>query len=444
MVRVAIVVLAVLTLALAAGTAGAWTVRGPADPRYAMDLAVSADGALTGTMSADVRNAGPGALRRVWLRLWANGPGGCARPRITVQVTAGGAAGPLRVGCTALPVDLARPIAPGSRARIGLAFRVVAPRTARRFGRSGGGLLFGNAIPLVAVTRPDGPDLDPYIALGDPFFSLTARWRVRLALPAGWTAGTTGHAVARSPRSGGGMRLTIRAARARDFAIAAGPYRVHTASEGGVRVRYLAAPGSGDGRSRRMLAAARRALRAFTAWYGPYRSAELDVVETPTLASEGMEYPGMVMSEPVGGTVVHEVGHQWWYAQVGSDGWRAPWLDETLTTYSQLRLTGDLARCDLAAPFAGYGDARLTWTLGRLSRAPEDYGAVYDGGACALEWLRRRWGTERVDRMLRGYQAAHMDGVAVTADLVGAIRRAAPAGFDVAAFLAYARIGPVS
>jgi len=189
-----------------------------------------------------------------------------------------------------------------------------------------------------------------------------------------------------------------------------------------------------------MLRAAAHSVRTFSRWFGPYRARELDVVETPGLASHGMEYPGLVMSEPLAETVVHEVAHQWWYAQVGSDGWRAPWLDETLTTWSQLRLIGGLERCDLADPLAGYGSARLTWTLGRFAASPEDYPAVYDGGACAIERLRREWGTAAVNRMLRGYSDAHMFGIATTTDLVDAITRAAPPGFDGPAFLRIARI----
>ncbi|MFN2244753.1 MAG: M1 family aminopeptidase, partial [Anaerolineae bacterium] len=32
--------------------------------------------------------------------------------------------------------------------------------------------------------------------------------------------------------------------------------------------------------------------------------------------------------------VVHEIAHQWWYAQVGNDQVNTPWLDEGLAEYS--------------------------------------------------------------------------------------------------------------
>lgn len=438
------VVAALLTLALLGGGGGSSAIaapdRGPIRARYDLALAFEQPGVLAGTQRVSFVNAGPRPRRRVWLRLWANGPGGCGRPRIRVRVVAGGTAGPLSVGCTALPIELDRPVGVGRRTSVRLAVRIVAPRVARRFGRSGGAALYGNALPILAVERGSGPDLDPYIGLGDPFFSLTSEWTARLDVPAGWSAATTGRTMRRRALAGGARRLTIRAPRARDFALAIGRYRVSSTSVDGVRVRYLAAPGASRRRGARMLATAAGAVRAFSRRYGPYRASELDVVETPRLASEGMEYPELVMSEPVADTVVHEVAHQWWYSQVGSDGWRSPWLDETLTTYSQLRLIGGLGRCDLARPFADDGAARLTWSLGRFARSPADYPAVYDGGACALESLRVAWGTTRVQRMLRRYSERHLYGVATTDDLVAAIAEAAPRGFDGPAFLAYARI----
>ena len=59
-----------------------------------------------------------------------------------------------------------------------------------------------------------------------------------------------------------------------------------------------------------------------------------------------MEYPGIVLIDQslYTGTeadeiilehvVVHETAHQWWYAAVGNDQVKEPWLDEALTDYS--------------------------------------------------------------------------------------------------------------
>ena len=59
----------------------------------------------------------------------------------------------------------------------------------------------------------------------------------------------------------------------------------------------------------------------------------------PLLA--GIEYPTLsfVGSGDFMRLVVdHETAHQWFYALVGNDQARDPWLDETLATWAQTRL----------------------------------------------------------------------------------------------------------
>ncbi|NJL33268.1 MAG: M1 family metallopeptidase [Chloroflexaceae bacterium] len=86
-------------------------------------------------------------------------------------------------------------------------------------------------------------------------------------------------------------------------------------------------------------------VRIFNARFGRYPLAELDVIQAALTKFLGMEFPGVVLIEqrlyPRGGrvfetTVVHEVAHQWWYSQVGSDPQGEPWLDESLASYLQV------------------------------------------------------------------------------------------------------------
>jgi aminopeptidase N len=88
------------------------------------------------------------------------------------------------------------------------------------------------------------------------------------------------------------------------------------------------------------------ALSVYEKRIGPYPFKELDVVETPTTAG-GIEYPGLVViadelyRQPEQRNyfefaVAHEVGHQWWYAQVGDDQVNTPWMDESFVQYTTL------------------------------------------------------------------------------------------------------------
>ena len=110
------------------------------------------------------------------------------------------------------------------------------------------------------------------------------------------------------------------------------------------------------------------------------------------------------------------------------------------TTYAQLRDLNQLDACDIRTPFAGYGSARLTWTLAQFSRHVEWYDAVYDGAACALAKLDRAWGRGAVDGILRAWVERYRGGIATTADFIALLRERAPASYDVDAFLRYARL----
>jgi aminopeptidase N len=100
--------------------------------------------------------------------------------------------------------------------------------------------------------------------------------------------------------------------------------------------------------------AARYALAALGEAFGRYPYEELDIVMTPMTAGGGMEYPNLIQigdsmfvyghqENPNGGamfydlqtTVAHEIGHQWFMGIVGSNSGMEPWLDESITSYSE-------------------------------------------------------------------------------------------------------------
>jgi len=83
-------------------------------------------------------------------------------------------------------------------------------------------------------------------------------------------------------------------------------------------------------------------VRIFSEKFGPYPYAELDVAETFNYT--GIEYPGIIViaarnwergNQFLEITTTHEVAHQWWYGVVGNNQVGKPWLDESLTSYSE-------------------------------------------------------------------------------------------------------------
>lgn len=68
----------------------------------------------------------------------------------------------------------------------------------------------------------------------------------------------------------------------------------------------------------------------------PYSSAS--AVIGPLKAGGGMEYPMItVLAEADKSTIVHEVGHNWFYGIIGSNERRFPWMDESINSYYENR-----------------------------------------------------------------------------------------------------------
>jgi aminopeptidase N len=162
----------------------------------------------------------------------------------------------------------------------------------------------------------------------------------------------------------------------------------------------------------------------------------LDIIASPTLAL-GVEYPGVIAVASrvydLGGgrfgrsaddylesTVVHEVGHQWFYNLVGNDQLDAPWLDESLTQFITLQYYSDAygeqgadgflkslndrwARSDnytmpIGLPVAAYNSA--------------EYGAiVYGRGPIFFVALREAMGARAFDDFLKDYTVSLSWGV---------------------------------
>ena len=83
-------------------------------------------------------------------------------------------------------------------------------------------------------------------------------------------------------------------------------------------------------------------ITTFSDSFGPYPFTEFDIVETFNWT--GIEYPGMAMisdrfwerSNPdLENVIVHETGHQWFYSLVGNNQVEHPWVDESITSYTE-------------------------------------------------------------------------------------------------------------
>jgi hypothetical protein len=394
----------------------------PIRPRYALRIVVER-GLRTVRGQLDVRFTPDRPTDRLVFRLWPNGPRFAGTgTRLTTGVPTAGAVR-LRVrrpGATTLVVVPPHPLASGETVAIRLPWTLrVGPDSHERISRWKGGIRLGSFFPLLAWDPRSGWATDPPPRIpGEASTSPTADFDVRVRTPRGLTIAASGAEVAPGHWRAGAVR---------DFALAAGRFRVATGTAEGprpVRVRVLAAPPNGNA-ARAFLRLAQISLVQLARRYGPYPWSTYTVVVPPDLGRAGIEYPTLTYSgvaPNVQETIIqHETAHQWFYSLVGNNQGRDPWLDETLATWAQTRIAGqtlgnvhlpDLVRTHVGAPLSFWG------LRTRLYLA-----AAYAGGVVALSSLRA---PDAVDCALRQYVARDAYAIARPGDLLDELERLIP------------------
>jgi hypothetical protein len=204
-----------------------------------------------------------------------------------------------------------------------------------RLSAENGVLSFGMWFPIVSREH------DIY-GLGDPQISFTAA-SIRLDLTT--TMPMPRDAVAcpgliEAPE-GSGTTWACEATSVRDFAFAVNPnFRLTERRVDDTALRVYTE--TVDGSATADLAEA--GLIGLEEAFGAYPWPDLVVAEVGTDGGFSMEYPRQVhltrskVTDPY--VVFHEVAHQWFYAQLGNDQMREPWVDEALADFSARYLMG--------------------------------------------------------------------------------------------------------
>ena len=400
--------------------------------RYTIIAALS-PGTLTirGTVTVELTNRSRDSYQRLYFHLYPNHPDFGGRLDVTAATVDGQ---PVASGVehddTLIWLALPRPIPPGATARAELAFTTRTPRgaSARSFGAhnfEAGLWSMANVYPVLARYIPgSGWDRRPITSRGDFTVTSTALYDVTIDAPAGWTLISTGTRVSTTNVNQNVRRVRFVSGPQREFYLGAtiGLEQVSTTVDGTRIVSHYQRDDAAAGR--RALQVAEQSLRAFNSRFGRYPHAELEIVEGAMTTFLGMEYPGVVLIEQnlyerngsgLETTVAHEIGHQWWYSQVGNDAQGEPWLDEGLASYSQIvyyEALGqpELAKSELDAFRASYRQLRQAGRDAPLATPPNELRGVYvpviyAKGALFFQALRTQIGEAAFDRFLKGYYA---------------------------------------
>jgi hypothetical protein len=366
----------------------------PEFPEYRLALSLDVpQRQLAGRQRVTVPNHTGLPLEELVFRLYPNLPQYGGRMTVSAVQVEGEAVVPsLRADETALVVPLGRSFAPDTSLELELDFQIAIPPKGNEyalFGYSHGIWSLPDAYPLLAVH--DGvawrEDIAP--AHSDAVFAEAAFYDVSLTLPPTLTLAATGSVLDDAMDASGKRTHHIVGGPLREFAwLASADYQVMAKTVDGRVVESYFLSGH-DAAGEAALDNSVLALRAYEEAFGPYPYRQMVVVEAPLLFY-GMEFPGLNL---VGrdlyqqqGTefvnrVVHEIAHQWWYAQVGNDQVNVPWLDEGLAEYSMAIYYADV-----------YGQEQAEALINQRWRVPyqiaveNEYDSVVNQPSSAFSW----------------------------------------------------------
>jgi peptidase M1-like protein len=230
-------------------------------------------------------------------------------------------------------------LVPDESVEIGMAFALILGRSpdafSARLSSENGVLSFGQWFPIVSVEHE-------VYGLGDPQISFNAD-AIRLQLETTTALGRDAVAcpgLVNAPDATG-TSWVCEVTDVRDFSFVVNPrFQLTKDDADGTAIRVYTETVSGAATAE----LARTALIGLGEAFGEYPWPDLVLAEVGAGGGFSMEYPraihltrGKVTDTYV---VYHEVAHQWFYAQLGNDQQREPWLDEGFADFSARYLMG--------------------------------------------------------------------------------------------------------
>ena len=328
---------------------------------------------------------------------------------LTGQVRVGGTPAATRwTTGTNLRIALGRWLGTGESASIHVPFRLHVGSSGGAFtartSRDRGVLSFGEWFPIISRRH------DSY-GVGDPQVTRTAE-RIRLDLTS--TTVLPRNAVAcpgvvHRPAVRG-RHWTCISDRVRDFSFVVNPrFRLTARTVDGIRLRVYTESVDGSVTTSK----ARSAVARLNERYGMYPWPDLVLAEVGADFGFSMEYPRAIHLTRTKVTdsyvINHEVAHQWWYAQLGNDQMRAPWLDEGFSDFTARWLMGiGENQCSGRE----VDSAVFAWPAGRTSGGDWQscdgyFHTVFYKATEFLNAVRARMGPGAFFRSLRAYIATH-------------------------------------
>ncbi|MDO7908681.1 M1 family metallopeptidase [Paenibacillus sp. JX-17] len=429
---------------------------------YHMDVALADEGVLKGTETLTWKHPGKKTVNELYFHLYPNAfasmdttfmketggklrgdtmpPDGFGSMSILSMKTADGLSLMPRIQYiqpddgnikdkTLMKVRLPKPVKAGESVTLSIQFEVKLPKVFARMGKAGSFIMAGQWYPKIAVYEragergrtEEGWNAHQYHG-NTEFYSDFGIYSARIRVPSNYIVAASGFPTRQAEVKNGSKIYQFYADDVHDFAWSASPDFVvaeepfSATNIPGVRIKLYLDPAHKDLKERYFYAA-KAALSNYSKWYGSYPYSTLSIVVPPKEGNGagGMEYPTLITafgaSDANPGyslerTVVHEIGHQYFYGMIASNEVEEAWLDEGFTSYAEDRVMEQEYGLSPNLPMqAGYvsSPASLTqsaWKYGSQERYAQN---AYIRGKLVLSGIEQQVGRQTMDKIMRTY-----------------------------------------
>ena len=251
---------------------------------------------------------------------------------------------------TVLLARLKKPLLPGEKTELKMAFKGQVPLQIRRSGKmnkEGVHLTMTQWFPKLSEYDFEGWHPNPYI--GREFHGVWGNYAVNITIDKNYVVGGTGtllnpdevgHGYSKSPKNKKNKTLTWRflANNVHDFAWAADPDYIHDkmTSSSGIDLHFFYKPTVNIEDWKKLQGDTLGLLDYFEKNIGPYPWSQYSVIQG---GDGGMEYAmctmitGMRPYPSLFGVTAHELAHAWFQHILANNEAKHPWMDEGFTEY---------------------------------------------------------------------------------------------------------------
>ncbi|MBO4473817.1 MAG: M1 family metallopeptidase [Clostridiales bacterium] len=312
-------------------------------------------------------------------------------------------------------------------------YTIVFPDGAYRLGTTGNTFNLGHAILTPSLYENGHWLSQPYIELGDAFYSEISDYRVSIDVPDGYKVASTGTKI-------NGVYV---AEDVRDFAMVVSSEMNILCEEYGDIALFVYYPKKCPHAAELVMDTAKKSLDLYDSLLGEYPYDTLTLVlSNDTVGVGGMEYPGLITINtdsriesgfqyqnpainPITRAVANGIAHQWFYGIVGNDQIRHAWIDEGMCRFmealycdcynenqGEYTLLQELSNEDQGIYDAYFGGSescfnmKLNSSLYDINRShPQEYIEVSYKSAAMIYHIYRELGPDAFVSAIRDYVA---------------------------------------